>query len=56
MNVGARVRFRVKLPGPTGRDRDGQNATVTIGNHRECTIRFDDGFQMYATADELEPA
>ena len=41
------------IGGTLGAERDGQEATVTIGNHREYTIRFDDGFQMFAIAAEL---
>ncbi|WP_166790201.1 hypothetical protein [Cryobacterium sp. Hh11] len=53
MNPGARVTFTNKIDGKSGIERDGQEATVTIGNHGEYTIRFDDGFHMYATAAEL---
>ena len=53
MNVGDRVTFHDVIGGTLGAERDGQEGTVTIGNHREYTIRFDDGFQMFAIAAEL---
>ena len=53
MNVGDRVTFTNKIGGKSGVYRDGEEGTVAIGNHGEYTIRFDDGFQMFATTAEL---
>ena len=53
MNLSDRVTFHNKIDGKWGADRDGQEAEITIGNHGDYTIRFDDGFQMYATGAEL---
>ncbi|MFC5930869.1 hypothetical protein [Cryobacterium melibiosiphilum] len=56
MNVGTRVKFTNHMPNRPGAEYDGQQATITIGNHGEYVIRFDDGKSIYAMHRELEPA
>lgn len=53
MNVGDRVRFRNVLGGSWAVERDGQEATITIINRVAAMVRFDDGFFLYTTAEEL---
>ena len=53
MTVGDRVRFRNVLGGSWAVERDGQEATIVIVHRVDVTVRFDDGFCMYALADEV---
>ena len=53
MNVGDRVTFRNRNGGKWAEERDGQEATITIEDRVDAMVRFDDGFSMYATAEEL---
>ena len=55
MNLGARVLFTRKSGGtPMAHDRDGTPGTIAAIFKDAYTIRFDDGQNMHATADELE--
>ena len=53
MTPGDRVTFHNVIGGSNGVTRDGEECTITDSNTVGLIVRFDDGFQMLATTDEL---